>query len=68
MSNAVQAVVREWESQERLGEDLCEDGKSSETRGHSGALEMPAEEGGDKVCGTVGVDGDRKKRAGNSVE
>ena len=68
MSDAVQAVIRKGEGQESFSQDLREDGKSTETGGHGGALEVPAEQGGDEVCGTVGVDGDGEGGAGDSVE
>jgi len=68
MSNTVQAVVSKWVCRERLEEDLCEDGQAGETSGEGCALQMPAEQRCDEVCGAKGVDPDRERGACDTVE
>lgn len=68
MSDTVPAVVGERERQEGFDQDLGEDGPGRKAGGDGGALEVPAEQRGDEVGGSVGVDGDGEGGACDAVQ
>ena len=56
MSDSVDGMERERESDEGFYSDFCSHGKRSKGRDHGGNVEMPSKEGGGKVCSAEDVD------------
>lgn len=67
MADTVEAVVGEWESHGPLESDLGEQGQSTESSGHGGRLQVPAEQRGGEVSGGPEIEAAGQGNAGETV-
>lgn len=68
VADSVEAVVGERKSHKTLEKNLGNNGKSSESSGHGGRLQMPAKQRRGEVCSRVKIQRTRKGESGNTVK